>query len=47
MTAPRDRKWLSVSSLAGGLVLFITEMLVVVAVAVIAWLVSTLVLAAL
>lgn len=45
MTAPRDRKWLSIQGLAGGLAMFAVEALIVLGLAAVAWLASVLVLA--
>lgn len=45
MSAPRDRKWLSFRGLAGGLALFASEALIVVALVAITWLISKVILA--
>ena len=45
MTGPRDRRWLSVEGLAGGLAMFAVEALIVLGLAAVAWLTSVLILA--
>lgn len=45
MTAPRDRKWMSVPGLAGGLVMFVVEALIVIGLVTAALVVAVLVLA--
>lgn len=45
MTAPRDRNWTSVSGLAGGLVMFVVEALIVIGLVTAALVVAVLVLA--
>lgn len=45
MTGPRDRKWWSFLGMAGGLVLFAVEALIVLVLAAVAWLASLLILA--
>lgn len=45
MTAQRDRKWLSLHGLAGGLAMFGTEALIVIGLAAVACLVSIVILA--
>lgn len=47
MTGPRDRKWLSLQGLAGGLAMFAAEALIVVGLAAVAWLISVSILAVL
>lgn len=47
MTGPRDRKWLSVQGLAGGLAMFAVEALIVVGLAAVGWLFSLLILSVL
>lgn len=45
MSTPRDRKWLSLRGLAGGLALFVSEAIIVIALAIIALLVSAVLIA--
>lgn len=45
MTGPRDRRWLSLEGLAGGLVMFAVEALIVGGLAAVALLTSALILA--
>jgi hypothetical protein len=45
MTGPRDRKWLSIQGLAGGLTMFAVEALIVLGLAAMAWATSMLILA--
>jgi len=45
MTGPRDRKWLSLEGLAGGLAMFAVEALIVLGLAALALLISALILA--
>lgn len=45
MTASRDRKWMSVPGLFGGVAMFLTEAAIVVGLAAVAWLLSALILA--
>lgn len=45
MTGPRDRRWLSLQGLAGGLAMFAAEALIVLGLAAVAWLTSALILA--
>lgn len=45
MTGPRDRKWLSLYGLAGGLGMFAAEAVIVLGLVAIAWLISAVVLA--
>jgi len=47
MTGPRDRKWLSLQGLAGGLAMFAAEALIVLGLAAVAWLISVSILAVL
>lgn len=44
MTGPRDRKWLSLHGLAGGLAMFGTEALIVIGLGAVAWLISVVIL---
>lgn len=44
MTGPRDRRWLSLRGLAGGLAMFGGEALIVIGMAAVAWLISVVVL---
>ena len=45
MRGPRDRKWMSLQGLAGGLAMFAAEALIVLGLAAVAWLVSVSILA--
>jgi len=45
MTAPRERKWMSIPGLTGGVAMFAAEALVVVGLAAAAWLASVVILA--
>lgn len=45
MTGSRDRRWLSLSGLTGGAVMFVAEALIVVGLAGAAWLLSVVILA--
>jgi hypothetical protein len=45
MTAPRDRKWMSIDGLAGGLAMFAVEALIVIGLATAAVIVAVVVLA--
>jgi len=47
MTGPRERKWLSLQGLAGGLAMFAAEALIVLGLAAVAWLISVSILAVL
>lgn len=45
MGSPRDKKWLSIPGLAGGLTMFVAEALIVAVFAGISWLLAVLILA--
>ena len=45
MTEPRDRKWLSIQGLAGGLVMFAAEAVIVAGLVAAAWILSVFILA--
>lgn len=45
MTAPREKRWLSIPGLSGGLTMFLAEALIVAVFAGISWLLAVLILA--